>query len=331
MPRWVWIDSTLGRKTSDGEKMRGYSGDPDGGTSTDDVARAWDRGYSETVRQRDGHTWDDAVAELRDGRALMLQVWHATTGGPCLSGSGAYGHGLTVAPEQHSDGRWLVADPWCKPPSWVWWSASKLRDGAEEWAGRCAREVEGRDTGHLPDMRAYPLILIHEAARRLRNRWGPHHPAPAEPPLEAGGGGILYASGDAHSGGTDVSINANGSRLVSSRMLDCGDGLNFYADAELTDQLGELGHAQSLPYIGGANGSPPGLAVLYDTGTPYDDKEQRPTIVYVNPEHVGDPYSVEPEPEPAPPPTDDVAEAVAERDRAWREWMADDPEAPDRA
>ena len=45
---------------------------------------------------------------------VMLDVWHASTGGPCLSGSGAYGHTMIVAPER-SGADWLTSDPWCKP------------------------------------------------------------------------------------------------------------------------------------------------------------------------------------------------------------------------
>jgi hypothetical protein len=326
---------TLGRKLSDGADMRRYSGDDGGGTSTDDLAQAWRVGYDETARQRDGHTWEDAVGELREGRAVMIQVWHATMGGPCLSGSGAYGHGITIAPEQHSDGRWLVADPWCKPPTWVWWEAWRIRDGAEEWAGRCAREVEGRGDGPLPDMRGYPLALIHAAARRLRDRWHPGDPGPAEEPLEAGGGGILYASSAAH-GGTDMAVNTTANEPVtSSRRVALAEGTDIYADAELTQKLTDLSNDRVVPLLGTAVGAD-GRAVLVNVaGALYDDGESRPTIVYVKESALG---AITPEPGPEPPPepeppapSEDVAAAVAERDRLWREWMADDPEAPDRA
>jgi hypothetical protein len=173
-------------------------------------------------------------------------------------------------------------------------------------------------------MRLFPLVLIRTAAERLLDRWRPGSPAGLEGPHpEAGGGGILYASTAAHPGGGDVSINANGSRLVSNRLIDCGDGLNFYDDAELSHQLGELGHAQTLQFLGGANGPAPGLAVLYATGTPYDDKQQRDTVVYVNPDHVGEPYARPEEPEPEP-------GDIAARDAEWRAWLEGDSSAPDR-
>src|SRR5262245_54253961 len=71
---------TLGGKTSTGARMRDYSGDTEGGTNSDEVVRAWDRGYDEHATMRDGHPWSDVVADLEAGRLVMLQVWHATTG-----------------------------------------------------------------------------------------------------------------------------------------------------------------------------------------------------------------------------------------------------------
>ena len=71
-----------------------------GGTDSSDLALAW-HSYGRTLRIRDGHTFDDALDDLAAGRLVMLDVWHAAAGGPCLSGSGAYGHTLAVAPEQH--------------------------------------------------------------------------------------------------------------------------------------------------------------------------------------------------------------------------------------
>jgi hypothetical protein len=306
---------TLGGKRSTGAKMRDYSGDTSGGTNTDEIERAWRNGYSEDPTTRDGRPWSDVLEDLEAGRLVMLQVWHATVGGPCLSGSGQYGHGLAVAPERHSDGkRWLVADPWCKPPSWSWVAEDKLRRGAEEWADRCSRSAGGRRLRDIP--RAELLAII----RALYAQWTPAHPSPHDDPPEVGGaGGVLFASTRAHRGTADVTINASGSAMTSTRALDVGAGLNIYADAELGELIGEFGSDKTVKYVGPAVGPAPGIAILIHTAYPYDDGQARDSIVYVNPDHVGEPYQVEQPDDPA-----------AARDAAWRAWLDGDADAPDR-
>src|SRR5262245_22800353 len=146
---------TLGAKRSTGAKMRSYTDDQSGGTDANDAAQSWQRGYSESLRIRNGATWDDAEADLRAGRLVHLDVRHATVGGPCLSGSGAYGHTMAVAPEA-SGSRWLVADPWCSPPNWQWVEAAKLQAGAERWASEVGRSSV--DDGGPRDVRLIPAV-----------------------------------------------------------------------------------------------------------------------------------------------------------------------------
>ncbi len=121
---------TLGAIVSTGAEMRSRQSDQVGGTDSGDAAKAW-ASYGQDLRIMDGSTFDDALADLDVGRCLQLDVWHAAAQGPCLSGSGAYGHTMAVAPER-SGTRWLVADPWCSPARWTWWEESLLRAGAEK-------------------------------------------------------------------------------------------------------------------------------------------------------------------------------------------------------
>ena len=97
---------TAGAITSTGAEMRTRQSDQVGGTDSGDAAEAWAT-YGQDLAIRDGRTWADLVVDLDAGRAVQLDVWHATAGGPCLSGSGAYGHSMAVAPER-SGSRLLV-------------------------------------------------------------------------------------------------------------------------------------------------------------------------------------------------------------------------------
>lgn len=291
----VGIDAhTHGRITSTGADMRERSGDLSGGTNTDEVVRAW-RTYGEDARNRDGHSWDDALDELWAGRALMLQVWHATTGGPCLSGSGSYGHGITVAAEQRTDAdgsrQWLVADPWCKPPSWVWWDQSRLKAGAEEWVQHAASGAPGSGG----DPRRLTLRELQRLAYVLMTRYDPAHPGPELPLPPLGAGGpipILYASTGLYAqGGADVAIQAPES-LHSDYVLELPEGTPYYGDADLTEKFSELQHPYRLPYVGVVVGGI-ARAVVLNTSGPYDGDTKKPTVVYV-PKDAAEPELTEP-------------------------------------
>jgi hypothetical protein len=270
---------TAGGTTSTGAKMRDHSGDPSGGTTSDDAERAWAH-YGEDLRVMDGHTWDDAVADLKDGRLVHLDIWAATTGGPCLSGSGAYGHTIAVAPERNSEGdKWLVADPWCSPPKWSHWSASKLKAGAEEWGRRCGRATAG--LGYDSDIRYVPRPVLLAVVRMLMTIWTPEDPAPEdlEPGSTGGSQAILYTTTRKRSGASDVTINATG-HVSSEYVLTTPQDCDWYMDAGLTQLGGTLGKPRDLPYLGLAVGTD-ARAVLLTTSKPYDDGTDRPSVVYV--------------------------------------------------
>ena len=89
---------TTGKELTTGAVMRSVQDDQDGGTDSGDAVQAWQRGWSEQLVVRDGSPWSSVLADLAAGRLVHLDVWHATVGGPCLSGSGGYGHTMAVAP-----------------------------------------------------------------------------------------------------------------------------------------------------------------------------------------------------------------------------------------
>jgi hypothetical protein len=159
---------TLGKKTSTGKEMRRRSGDPSGGTTASDAARAF-KTYDETLGVMNGTGWDDVIKSLKAGRLVHLDVWAARAGGPCCKSM--VGHTIAVAPEQSADGKWLTMDPWCKPPKWTWWPESKLKAGAEEWADRCGWRSATK--GGPRDIRALTVPQLLAIVRELMTLWTP--------------------------------------------------------------------------------------------------------------------------------------------------------------
>jgi len=288
---------TLGKTKSTGKKMRDYSNDPSGGSWSADGVRAWENGYDMKLGVDDGETWDDAVDMLHEGRLVHLEVWSAQTGGPCCTS--ACGHVMAVAPEsrQNSNGdwEWLVADPWCKPPKWVWWRASRLRSGAEEWADRCGfRSAQGGGPRDIRDLHRERLAVI---VKELMGRWTPDRPLKEkdddyEPSLwlqggATGGAPILFTHTKAQTGVQDVAINTSANDPVtSSRRVALSEGTDFFSDAALTRKLADLSNDRVVPLLGTAVGED-GRAVVINTSHPYSDGEARPTIVYVRESALG--------------------------------------------
>lgn len=313
---------TLGAKTSTGKKMRSYCGDQSGGTNSDEIEQAWHDGYNENPTTRDGQPFTKVVADLEAGRLVMLQVWHATTGKVCVSGTGAYGHGMAVAPKQRmNDGQreWYVADPWCNPPKWAWVRESKLKAGAEEWVKHSASGAIGTYGDRWPDPNIVPLPMLREAARKLMTRYHPGNPSPF---LFAGGvsgpkaPGVLFVSTVVHKE-TDVAINGSGKGISTTSRTRLTADAGFYRDPEFTEKYGTLSEGRECILLGPALGTN-AFAILVNTSKPYDDGNDRPTVVYVTKDKCSDPYDVD---EPAPNP---------DQDRLWREWLDTDPHAPDK-
>jgi hypothetical protein len=310
---------TLGSITSSGSAMRSRQSDQSGGTDSSDLAEAW-RSYGQSLGVVSSGTWANAEADLRGGRLVMIDVWHASAGGPCLSGSGAYGHTMAVAPEA-SGSRWLTSDPWCSPAAWQWWESSRLAAGAEEWGRRVSREATGgRGWAGLP---AEVLAAI---VRELMNRWHPDRPATG-PDAETGGakgGPILYTRsavpGSSSSGGDEVRFaNANGYGLESGLRVNVGEGSPwYYLDGA---KGGTFSADAALPVMGLPDSEAGGYVVMIGTGSPYKDNVPRDTLVMIRTSN--DTYpGPEPEPEPEPGPPDTDADAIrAERDAEWRDWL----------
>ena len=184
---------TAGGDTSTGAKMRSYTDDQSGGTDSGDARQSWDRGYDATLIVKDGGTFDQALDYLREYRAVHLDVWHASVGGPCMSGSGAYGHTMIVLPDYTSSG-WAVGDPWCTD-GFHRVSESKLRAGAERWGsevyGRAIEEPDYPTGGPSPtDPRV--LLIVSRIVKRLMSEAHPGYPYGKLRHPDTGGGSILF-------------------------------------------------------------------------------------------------------------------------------------------
>jgi hypothetical protein len=311
-----WNDGDRPPQTSTGSQMRARQDDQSGGTDSGDAAQAWSS-YGQALRIRDGMSWADAVADLEAGRLVHLDVWAAAAAGPCLSGTGGYGHTIAVSPER-SGTRWLVCDPWCSPPKWTWWEEVLLETGAETWGGMTysAATAGTRWTGDERALRA----LMRLAAKRLMTAYRPDLPAVVAPPADTAGssGRIMFtttrAPGAPGQEVLDMPIAA-AAGLVTTIRARVPAGTEWFKDPNLAARGGGFSSEADVVFVGSpvgesvAGGS---YAILFNTGALYGG-DVRPTIAYVATGDV-DTYSV-------PAPVDDLATAIEERDLQWREWI----------
>lgn len=340
---------TGGATTSTGGKMRSYTDDQSGGTSSADARQSWRRGYDQALIVRDGSTFDDALADLRAGRLVHLDVWHQTVGGPCLSGSGRYGHTLAVAPDC-KDGAWLVADPWCKPPTWVRVTEARLRAGAERWGAMVYGEAgatSGPAFAAVAADRPPPAdpIRVDQIVKRLMTEATPVSPAPVDPPSlmsadTAGPRPILYTvtARQPLAGGTD-------DMGIAYRPLRWDDpGVALYLDSNCTDKVTETQPGGQITTIGAiAKRDPDGadytaLAVLVVTGKLRDDGAPTRAVLWCRRSDLGPSAAVDSVPwqdsiwtladqpsgrYPCPDGGDceDPDEVRAERDDEWMNWL----------
>ena len=282
---------TLGGQTSTGSKMRSYTDDQSGGTDSGDARQAWDRGYDQALTVRDGSTFTDALADLDDGRTVHLDVWHAAVGGPCLSGSGGYGHTIAVLPDHNADG-WAVGDPWCTD-GWHRVSQAKLQAGAEAWGGQvwglAAQEADWPSGGPIDPRDALVLLIVARIVRRLVDRNRPGREGrlePVDPPDTGGAQPIMYTTTKVPTAeGDDVRfINSEGyvdDQGRPTRGLDMVDGDKWtYFDGS---PGGSFSSAQRVPLYGRVDAHTGEYAARITTGIPYEnDDTKRPTLVLIS-------------------------------------------------
>jgi hypothetical protein len=107
-----------------GGDLRHRQSDLSGGCDLYDLRTAWST-YGETLTIRSGAGWSALVAAHDEGRAVVVQGSGDVPGNQSFDG----GHACVIAPETHSDGRWLFGDPLAT--GWQWIAPSAIRSWAE--------------------------------------------------------------------------------------------------------------------------------------------------------------------------------------------------------
>ena len=305
--------------TSTGAKMRSYTDDQSGGTDAGDARQSWARGYDEALAIRDGNGWAEVLLDLRAGRVVHIDVWHASVSGSgiCRSGSGAYGHTMAILPDC-KDNAWLVNDPWCSPPKWGRVSESSLKAGAEEWGRRVfgeARSEPDYPTGGPVDPRdELVLRIVARVVKRLMSRFhagGDMDPAPA--PVDTGGAQpVLFTvtRAQALEGGEVVGDTFNPEGTVIGKATTTkaigiipAEGGEYYPL--------EVGTVRNVITEGAMSSGPyEGQRAFY---VEIPDGKGRAGYLLAS----ACTYTPNPAPQPPQPPAEDCAQELAARDEEW--------------
>lgn len=123
-----------GSKAPWGGDMRHSQGDLSGGTDLYDARDAW-ADYGETLSIKSGAGWSAVKTAHNEGRAIVIQGTGNVPGSESFDG----GHACAIAPETHSDGRWLFGDPLAT--GWQWIEPSAIESWAERWQSSVAFAV----------------------------------------------------------------------------------------------------------------------------------------------------------------------------------------------
>jgi len=117
-----------------GGDLRHKQGDQSGGTDLFDCRDAW-KAYGETLTIKSGDGWAQVEKDHSDGQAIVIQGSGNVPGSESFDG----GHACCIAPETHSDGRWLFGDPLAS--GWQWIKPSDIKAWAQRWQSSIAFAV----------------------------------------------------------------------------------------------------------------------------------------------------------------------------------------------
>lgn len=132
-----------------GGDLRHRQSDLSGGTDLYDLRDAW-KAYGETLTIRSGAGWEGVTQAHAEGRAIVVQGSGNVPGSESFDG----GHACCVAPETHSDGRWLFGDPLAS--GWQWIERGAIQSWMAHWQSSMAFAVGELPPAPPPDPKPEP-------------------------------------------------------------------------------------------------------------------------------------------------------------------------------
>lgn len=161
---------TRGKVTTTPEALRSFQERPKR-TDADDLRKAWERGFGQTLVIRNGSYLDTLLGDRAARRFVSLDVWYGSA------------HTIGIAPE-NSRGRWLVSDP--ALPDWVWADPEPIKLAAWEWGRRVLgmpHEPLGLTRNHLP---SFPYATTRTGLARHGRETSTSANVPTSPPYAPG-------------------------------------------------------------------------------------------------------------------------------------------------
>ncbi len=168
---------TQGKVQKWGGELRKASGDVVGGTGIPDLIRAWDK-FGYTLTDRREKTWGDLVADLKNGKGVVLQGdYDVLTGGNTCQGTFNGDHAIYLNPEfANVSTEILVGDPLCDKFKYI--PITVLKAYAEK-LGRRVYGVHSLQPILYAVTRAWPAIPAKENSMKFS-------------PLRGGDGVVTY-------------------------------------------------------------------------------------------------------------------------------------------
>ena len=219
--------------------------DPDG-TNLDNVVTAWKK-FGYTFVKRSGKTWADCIADLKNGKGVVLQGdYDVFTGADTCQGSFNGNHAIYLNPEFFDGGTTIaVADPLCGGFKRIKVTALKA------YAEKLGTAVYGKKGPILYGVtRAWPTPVV----------------PPVVPPVTPAGG--------------DEMIVGEGLVRTSDYFIAVKSGVVVYSDPACTKTLTTMSVAADVDYMGTVPGNTTAWAIEIATGKIVSGKTL-PVIAYI--------------------------------------------------
>jgi hypothetical protein len=256
---------TLGARRTTGARMRTFQYDQSGGTDLNDLDTAWHRGFGQDLDVRQNMAWSDIVANVRNGRACVLQVWYGTLGSYRWQYNFYGNHAVEfnetgyIRPDNRTAiSAGLMLDPLGDWPRWV--PLATLRNAASD-----LRLASGRTVANGYGYAGF--------ARRIGI-----YTSTSTPTKPSGTVPTLVLTKPPTPAEVNPMIPGTGLVRTSSHVMSLKKGQPLYRTPG-GPIAARLQGDYKLEYFGSAGTG--WRCVEVSTGSPYSDGKTRPTLVYV--------------------------------------------------